>query len=676
MKKWLLKSIDGNLSEGLRKETGLPSLVCDLLVARGIHTADKAGEYFNGDSGSLSDPYLIKDMDKAVAAIEEALENGDKITVYGDYDCDGITATVMLVSHIEALGGEVDWYIPQRDEGYGLNLHAIQKIADSGTGLIITVDNGISAVNEAELVYELGMKLVITDHHAVPEVMPRAEAVVDPHRHDDDCPCKYIAGCVVALKLIMALEHDTESVLEQYADLACIGTIGDVVPLVGENRIIVKAGLSEMEYSENSGLQALISAAGLHADAMTATAVAFGLCPRINAAGRYGEPSKAAELFLAQKRSIAAAHAEELCELNEQRKQCEAEILDEAVAQLTGDPRAFNERVLVVVGDGWKHGVIGIVSARLTERYGKPSIVIGIENGEARGSARSIDGFSIFGLLNSCKDVLTKYGGHEKAGGFSLEKDMVEEFRDKVRAYSAEHFPVMPVPVIEADKEPTVFDMDISAVENLKYLQPFGEENPAPLFLLKNCEIISTRPLKDGKYTSFQAQYCGRQFKFLCFSVAYADFPFHIGDRADVLANLEVNEYNDVKSVSIRVKELRRSGINQDKLFAAKDIYEKIINGEKVDGRLAGRIIPTTGDMKLPFDLARKYKNVDGAAEYALSMGMNYCKFMMCLHIFNEFGHLKLDRVNGTMEFIKGGRKIELEQSAVIKRIKKSCGMI
>ncbi len=670
--KWLLKSIDGTLAENMRRETGLPSLVCELLTARGIHTAEKAEEFFKGSE--LSDPYLIKDMDKAVASVEQALENGDKITVYGDYDCDGITAAVILTGHIEALGGEVDWYIPRREEGYGLNTDAVHKIAERGTKLIITVDNGISAVKEAELIYELGMKLVITDHHAVPEQLPRAEAVVDPHRADDTSTCKYIAGCAVALKLIMALEHDVDSVLEQYADLACIGTVGDVVPLIGENRVIVKAGLSEMEYSDNLGLKAIISAAGLHAEDMTASAVAFGICPRINAAGRYGDPAKAAELFFAQNSGIANARAEELCELNERRKQRENEILEQAVRQLSDDPRSFNERVLVVSGDGWDHGVIGIVSARLTERYGKPSIVIGTDNDEARGSARSIEGFSIFGLLNSCKDLLTKYGGHEKAGGFSLDKDNIEEFRTAVKRYCAGHFPTMPVPVIQADKEPTVFDLDVSSVENLKYLQPFGEENPAPLFLMRNCEIISVRSLKNGKYTSFQAVYCGRQYKFLCFSVAYGDFHFGIGDRVDLLANLEVNEYNDIKSVSIRVKEIHRAGIDQDKLFAAKEVYDKILLGEKADPRLFGRVTPTVEEMKLPFDLTKKFTDIDSAAEYALSAGMNYCKFMMCLHIFAEFGHLKLDRARGSMEFIKGGSRIDLERSAVIKRIKKACG--
>lgn len=672
MKKWLLKQLDTAIAENLREETGLPALISELLVVRGIHTAKQAESFFYANE--LSDPYLIKDMDKAVAAVEQALENGDKITVYGDYDCDGITAAVMLTDHICALGGEADWYIPTREEGYGLNVDAVRKIAENGTGLIITVDNGISAVKEAELIYELGMKLVITDHHAVPDILPRAEAVVDPHRRDDTCKCKYLAGCGVALKLIMALENDCETVLEQYADLACIGTMGDSVPLVGENRIIVRTGINGMEYTENAGLYALINAAGLHADNMSAIGVSFGLCPRINAVGRLDVPSKAAELFLSQNRSAAQARAEELCEFNIERKEYENELVEQAIAQLSDDPQRFNRPVLIVVGEEWRHGVIGLVATKLTERFGKPSIVIGVENKEARGSARSIDGFSIARLFDHCKGLLIKQGGHDAAGGFSIEEENIPAFCKMVLDYCKEKFPVMPVQVIEADKELTISDLDISEVEELEYLQPFGEGNPTPLFLMRECEITSTRPLKDGKYTAFHAVFQGKQHKFLCFGIKYDDFHYRIGEKVDLLANLEINEYNDVKSVSIRVRELRRSGIDQNKLFAAEEIYNKIVNGEKVDPRLLSRIMPTTEEMKLPFDISRSYTGLSDAAEYALTMGVNYCKFMMCLHIFAEFGHLKLDRVRGTMKFIKGGRRIELEHSAVIKRIKSCCG--
>ncbi len=671
MKKWLVKSIDKQISNRLMLETKLPAVICDLLVSRGIQTAEKAQEYFNGDT--LSDPLLIKDMDKAVATIEEAIDNEEKITVYGDYDCDGITATVMLYSYLDALGAEVDWYIPTRDEGYGLNADSIKKLSDNGTSLIVTVDNGVSAIKEAELIYELGMRLVVTDHHQPPEELPRAEAVVDPHRADDTSPYKHLAGCAVALKLIMAMEQDIDGILEQYADITAIGTVGDVVALTGENRIIVRRGLSEMQYSENEGLLSLVSAAGLDIENMTTSGIAYGLCPRINAAGRYGSPDLATKLLLAQNRKTADMLANQLCELNTSRKETENRILEEAISTLKANPRIFDQRVLIVSGEGWNHGIIGIVSARLLELYEKPCIVIGIEGNEARGSARSIEGFSIYSALESCSDLLTKFGGHVKAAGFSLPVEFIEEFRQRMYAYAAQKFPTMPAMTIEADIEPDVSQLSITEVENLKYMQPFGEQNNAPLFLLKECEIISSRPLKEGKYTSFTALYKGSQFKFLCFGVPYEKFFYHIGDRVDVLANAEINEYNDTKSVSVRVKDIRLSSFVQDKYLAARNFYEKILRGEKVDKKLYDRIAPTPQNMRIPFDIIKTTTSLETAIQLALSKGVNYCLFMMCLHVFAEFGYLELDRINGKLNFIKGSKKIEPEQSAVIKRIKKSC---
>lgn len=673
MKKWLVRNTDNLLAMKLKTETGLPLLLCRLLAGRGIYTAEQAQEFFGGSE--LSDPFLIKDMDKAVQAVEDAVNSDTKITVYGDYDCDGVTATVMLYSHLEALGADVNYYIPTREEGYGLNESAVRKLSEEGTGLIITVDNGVSAVNEAELIYELGMKLVITDHHQLPDVFPRAEAIVNPHRSDDTSPYKDYAGCGVVLKLIMALEGDADGVLEQYSDIASIGTIGDIVPLTGENRIIVKRGLSEIPYSENMGLIALIRAAGLNEESITSTGVAFGICPRINAAGRYKSPEAAAELFLAQSGKAAQLRAQELCELNEMRKKIESEILESAKQQLSDNPKAFNSRVLIVCGEGWNHGIIGIVSARLLELYEKPCIVIGIEGDEARGSARSIEGFSLYTAISACSEHLTRFGGHTKAAGFSLPKDKVPLFCEQIRAYADEKFPSMPVMTEEADIEPDISDLEISSVENLKHLQPFGEENAAPLFLMKGCTIISKKPLKDGKYTSFSAQYKDSQFRFLCFGIPYDMFCYCIGDKVDVLSNADVNEFNERKSVSIKVKDIRRSDFNEDKYFAARNIYEKILRGEKTDSRLLKRIMPDKENMKLPFDLARKMTSVDSAAQLAMAHGVNYCLFMLCLHIFAEFGHLKLDRINGTMEFLQGGRRIELDKSSVVKRIIKSCSV-
>lgn len=668
MKKWLLKNIDSVVSAKLSKETGLGSFMCDILVARGIVSAEQAQRFFNGYE--ISDPMLIQDMDKAVLLIQQALENGDKITVYGDYDCDGVTSTVMLFSYLQAVGGEVDWYIPTRDEGYGLNKAAIKRIADNDTKLIITVDNGISAIDEADLIYKLGMKLVITDHHQVPEELPQAEAIINPHRPDDISPCKMLAGCGVALKLIMALEQDIQGVMEQFGDLAAIGTIGDVVPLTDENRQIVSSGIENMLYSENAGLLQLLSKAGITEERLSSTSVAFSICPRINAAGRYASPKTAVELLLCDDLNQAANKAEELSMLNSQRQQTELQILEQVETMLSQNAELLNQRVIVVAGDGWNHGIIGIVSSRLLEKYGKPNLVIGIENGEARGSGRSVEGFSLYAMLDACKDCLIKFGGHVKAAGFSLDVDRIDEFRKRIYDYSKEKYPIMPALTIEADKALEQGEMTIANIQNLVHLQPFGEGNNNPLFLLKNCRIKSTKSLKEGKYTSFSADIGGKEFRCLCFGVPFNEFWYNIGTEVDLLANVDINEFNDKKSISIKVKEIRSSKFSQDKYFAAKNFYEKLLRGEKIDAKLLKRIIPEVADLKTPFDLIRKYSNLAMLEGMAMENGINYCMFRVILDIFAEFGHMDIDVVKNQVTYKKGGSRILLENSSVLQRVR------
>ena len=321
MRKWTIKEQDAAETQKLARECGIAPFAAKLLLNRGIDSREAAEAFFS--DGEITPPEEIADMGKAAQVINEAIENGDKITVYGDYDCDGVTATVILYGYLEAIGAEADWYIPSRDEGSGLNTAAIDKLAENGTRLIVTVDNGVSAAEEARYIKSKGMSLVITDHHQVPDTLPEAEAIVDPHRHDDLCSCKELAGCGVALKLVMALEGDIDSVVEQWGDLCAIGTVGDIVPLVGENRTLVKRGLDNMQLTENRGLHALIQKCGLGDKPIAAASLAFGICPRINAAGRYGHPKEAAELFLCENETMIPTLAQRLCMLNDRRKQAE-----------------------------------------------------------------------------------------------------------------------------------------------------------------------------------------------------------------------------------------------------------------------------------------------------------------------------------------------------------------
>lgn len=636
MKKWITAAPADNAE--MRREFG--DFLGRLLAGRGIRSVEQAQDFFA--CSSLGDPYLLRDMDRAVEIIREALDEGKKITVFGDYDCDGVTATVMLYGYLEAMGAEVDYYIPDRSEGYGLNIEALKRIIAEGTELVITVDNGISALEEAQFLQDNGVELVITDHHQPPQDIPVCGACVDPHREDDLSPYKQLCGAGVVLKLLCALEEDEEFVMEQYAELAAIGTIGDVMPLTGENRYIVKRGIENIQSCQNIGIERLLRAAGVAPEKVNSNAIAYSICPRINAAGRMAGADRAARLLLADSPDTAALLAEELEQLNTKRRSAEAAVLDEVVAKLEAEPKLLSERVLVVSGEGWHHGIIGIVGAKLLEKYGKPVFVIGTENGEGRGSARGIDGFSIYRTLEACSDILTKFGGHPKAGGFSLPADKIEEFRSKVSSYCRENYTKMPVYVASADMEVTCRELTTENVELLSRLEPFGEGNRQPVFLLKNCIIRSKRALKEGKYISFEASSGGTVLKFLSFRIPFAEFYAEIGSSVDIMAVAEINEFNGSKSVNLKVQEIRPSDFNEDRFFAAKRVYEELIRGEGCDSRLAPRVIPDREALKGIYDIARR----DGARMSAEDMcvygaGVNYCMLRIGLDAFAEAGMIK-----------------------------------
>ncbi len=665
MKKWIVKSPDEKIAARLTAETGLNPFICRILVGRGILSRADAEVFFNSEE--LSDPFLLADMEKAVEVISAAVENGDRITVYGDYDCDGVTSTYMMYSYLEALGADADWYIPTRDEGYGLNIPAVELMHKKGTKLIITVDNGISAVEEAERIAELGMTLVITDHHQVPNVLPRAAAIVDPHRKDDGSPFRKIAGCGVVLKLIAAMEGDGETAMTQFAEFAAAGTVADVVPLVGENRLIVRRGLEAMAFSENPGFCALLRQCGIEqGEKVTSSKLAYAFCPRINAAGRYGSPKAAMELLLAERSSAARAKAEELSELNSRRKEAETLIIAEAEEQIRANPDLLNRRILVVSGEGWSHGIIGIASARLLHKYGKPNIVITIEGETARGSARSFDGLSLYELLESCREHLIRFGGHTKAAGLTLRTSEIGAFIDAAYAYSEAREPALETITADLEIRPEELTEENAAL--LEKLEPFGEENPLPLFLFGNCSILSKRPLKDGKYVSFNFLFGGRELRAVDFSRAYSDFPFSEGDRVDLLASAELNEYNGKTGISIHVSDIRPVGFQQDRFFAAKTAYEDYRTG-KTDPRLLCRMAPSVEEMRLCYDFFRKNRSLSGAADAAVRAGVNYCKFRIALDVFQEFGLAGYDPVHEQVTLLPARGKADLSKSEILRKL-------
>lgn len=674
MKKWIIGKPDPEAVEVLSSQGGLTRLCAGVLAARGIDTIEKAARFFNQSGGDeiLSSPFLIKDMQEAAETIQNAVDEGKRICVYGDYDCDGITATALLYSYLECIGGDVTYYINERSEGYGIFEEAIKKLADEGVELIVTVDNGISAIAEAELAAELGIELVITDHHQPGEQLPKAAAVVDPHRADDLSPFKDLCGCGVALKLAAAMDGgDHSSAMEQFSDLAAIATIADVVPLDGENREIVRQGLHYLENTENPGLQALMSVAGVKTPISSVTA-AFSIAPRINASGRFGSASEAVELLLCDDPDKADMLASRLNTLNSERKNTEAVILEEIRGYISSNPEILHKRVLFLYGEGWHHGVIGIVASKLCDRFGKPVFILSDDEEYARGSARAPEGFSVHKALSACSDILEKFGGHSGAGGFSLLKDRISEFDSALQKYAGSEFPAMPVQPLRADKVILPEELDPENVASLKLLEPCGEGNPSPMFAMLSAKILDIIPLSGGNHTKLVLAYGNISVTGLLFGEKTAEFPYKKGDALDILACPEINTYGGKTSVNVRIADHRRSGIPQSKYFAAKDAYERFKRGESVGRALMPRIVPDRQELAAVYRAIPSNRAVTFDSAYALvcSDSMNYCKFRIALDIFAELGLFETELYSETVRRLPAEKKANLDDSRILTELK------
>lgn len=667
MRKWIVPAAEF-ADEEICAEYG--NFLGKILSARGIHTK-KAAEKLFGDGEFMEEP-LPADIEKAVEVITESLENGDKITVFGDYDCDGVTSTVMMYSYLDSLGAEVDYYIPDRSEGFGMNIPALQKIISGGTQLIITVDNGVNALEEAEFIKSHGVKLVIADHHQPGETLPMCDACVNPNRADDYSQFKDLCGAGVVLKLLCALEEDKDYILENYADLAMVGTIGDVMPLRGENRLIVKKGLEALKHAGNEGLKKLVYSAGLSPKNLTASDISFKICPAINSAGRVEKADKAVRLLLAKGEGETARLCENIVQLNAKRREIEQKITDDIQKQIANDPSILTKRVIFLAGEGWKAGVIGIVCSKIVEKYGKPTIVVAIENGEGRGSCRSVGNFSIYGLLNHCSAYLKKFGGHPLAGGFSVKADEIGEFKQKIEEYAAAHYPKMPEAELYADLRVTGNMLTVGNIESLNRLEPLGEGFAKPVFLLENCEIKEKRPLKDGKYISLDVKNGNSAFRAVSFKISYSDFAAETGDRIDIIAHAEINEYNDNKSVQLKLLDYRPTGFREDRFFAAKRVSDAILRGEDFDKRLLPRIVPQSReDLMKIYDLLRKNNGRLTLEQLAVFNGsVNYCMLKIAVTAFCEANLAQFDGERARL--VPAKEKRDLFKEGILARLAES----
>lgn len=673
IKKWELTNTSPDTIKLLEEECQINTLTASILTSRGLTTTSQAMKFLTNES-SLNDPFDIKDMDKAVERINVALDNDQKITVYGDYDCDGITSTSILYTYFNSIGANVSYYIPSREhEGYGLNSNALQKLLDTGTELVITVDNGISAVAEVEFANEIGLDIIITDHHQPGDVIPNAIAVVDPHQKDDSSAFKYLAGCGVAFKLISALEgSDYSMAIEQFSDIVAIGTIADIVSLEGENRTIVRYGLETIKNSDSFGLNALMNVANIDIDKIDSTKVAFGIAPRINAAGRIGNPGDAVELLICEDEETALELAQNLDKLNIKRKEIEADIIEEIEEYIKQNPATLSRRVLIVSGENWHHGVIGIVCSKLVEKYGKPTLVMTQDGEFLRGSARSFGDFHLFNSLTYCKEFLGKFGGHKLAAGYSVQADKFDLFVAKMEEYAAINHDIMPPLQVNVDVVlntiPTIED-----VQNLSLLEPFGESNPAPIFLLPNCIINSVRPLKDDKHQKLSLLTPeGKIQECMLFFTSTDDMLYKNGDKIDVLVNADINEYKGKISVSMIIKDIRKSGFNQRKFFASREYFNKIIRGDNVEKKIIEIAIPTRAEIN---EVYKYLRSNDGTHLDLESLYLkicddktsNYCKFRVILTVLHQANLIKVNSGLVGIEFIPPTEKVNLEDTTLMK---------
>ena len=689
--RWVIKTPDEKAVGELVQKGGLSSLAAKALVSSGIDTIEKAADFFGQhdeyteaelDERGLpvpafgmgySDPFLIRDMEKACEILNEAVDSGELICVYGDYDCDGVTASAVLSEYLRDIGGNVTVHINEREQGYGMNAQAVRMLAEQGVRFIVTVDNGISAIEEARLCNELGITLVITDHHQAGDELPEAAAVVDPHRAD--CPSEYkdFCGCGLVLKLIAAMEGgDMECAVEQYSDLAAIATIADVVPLTGENREIVRHGLHYLENTENEGLNALIEKAGIKPP-YTASTAAFALAPRINAAGRIGSPMDALRLLTGD--GEPEELAEKICRLNTERKEFENKVISDIADEINKDPSVLDKRVLVFFGRNWHHGVVGIAAARCVERFGKPVFLMSVSDGdtEVRGSARSVEGFNIFKALCSSSEFLVRYGGHSGAGGFSLTEENVIAFDNAVQKYAAELAAegIVPVPSVTVCGAVSPTELSAGNVSGLDVLEPCGEGNPRPLFLLSDCVIGDIKPLSEGAHTKLILTGGGLSFSGLMFGTKTAEFSYKKGDAVNLLISPEINSYNGRTSVSLRISDIRLKGLSQPKLIAAEDAYHTFRRGEDTDSRLLGHITPQRADLAAVYKaMGRECLSPFGLYARVAASGMNYCKFLLCLDVFEECGLIRYDRCGGRVSIIPDAPKANTDLAPTMTRLR------
>ncbi len=721
-KKWVIKntvtSESSVKSREISQELGINPIISSLLYARGYETVESAKKFIYMESEVLTDPYKMADMSLAVDRISQAIKSREKITIYGDYDVDGVTSVCTLYLYLKANGADVDYYIPNRiGEGYGVSVQAIEALSKSGTKLIITVDTGITADEEVEFAKTLGVEFVVTDHHECRQVLPRACAVVNPHRPDCPSSFKELAGVGVVFKLLCACEERFRgknsaeaalSIVSQYGDLVAIGTIADVMPIKEENRLIVSYGLSMIERSPRLGVMALIDASvgknELQRNAnkrkrtkITSGYIGYTLAPRINAAGRIRSAAIAVELFLSDDYEKAYAIAVELCEANKERQNEENRIIEEAYKMI--EKNGYDKMpVIVLDADSWHHGVIGIVSSRITEKYAKPSILISFEGNDenvpyneavGKGSGRSIKGMNLVDALCYCKDDLVKFGGHELAAGLSVTRDKLDVFRSKINEYAVSALSEEDmIPSVEADLEISLAEADIDLADGLHILEPYGIGNPMPSFVVRNITLSELSPVSEGKHTRLAFTDDQRSVVGMYFSCRPETLGLYVGDSVDVLFNIDVNEWKGRRSVQLIVRDIKQSEAKQSAIKMEEERFFEIWNGARFSPE--ENVLPSRDDFAAVYRMlvasvrcgvdmlgvrdiiSRLSQTKDGA-------NIGYVKLLIIIKVMQELNIMGItDAEGGAYRFsvYYKSSKTELDKSNLLRRLRSQQNII
>ena len=670
-RKWHSEQLNMEQVSGLQQSLGISSLLAKVLVSKGATSREKAREMFF-ETLQLSDPYLMKDMDKAVNRILSAVDNGEKIVIYGDYDVDGVCATATLFTCLENMGANVFYKLPNREkDGYGLNAAILQNLKNKGVDLVVTVDNGIAAISEVEFANSIGLDIIITDHHLPKGEIPAALAVVDPLQKDDNSPCKTLCGAGVAFKLVCALEQaDPMEMLDYYGDFVAVGTIADLMLLEGENRTIVKAGLTILNEGTRQGFESLIEICGLSGKEITSESVAYAIAPRINAAGRMADPTVALELLLSEDEDDARMLAQQLESENQKRQDIQNKMAEDITQEILADDTFTKDRVIVVWGQHYHPGVVGIVASRLVETYAKPAIVLTRDGESFKGSGRSVASFNLHRALEQTKEWLVRYGGHELAAGLTIEEENLENFRRAINDVANDVTALAKTESLYVDCCATAGEISVESVSQMSVLAPFGNGNPNPLFMVENVQITGIYPVSDGKHIRLKVKDGSNFLQGVMFNVSPKEFAYNIGDYIDLTANLSIYESSMGSMVSVKIKEVRPANLADD-IIDSYDLYKLYKNNPDIAKEQKLRLCPTRQDVadiyryigggNIPSDDIRPmfvhFKNIESG------------RIQIAIDVMQELGLIETAEENGKNCFkhIKVTQKRDLSSSVYIK---------